>query len=392
MNDIKKSIKALDKYVSNERWKGYDPYDGLNSSFTESIGHNSKWFRIFIIQTNRRSPINFRPIIGIKKGIDKKGSGLFSTAYTSLYCNLNENQYIQKSERILKQLKKKSLKNKYGHHCWSGHYFKFQSLSEYLEPDVPDIITTVTNGIAYLDHYKATKKKESIYISKDAGDFIIQKLPVFSKKAKFFKYTPDSPKNLIIYNASTHGIMLLCKLFGVTGNNKYKKISTDILDFIISKQNQDGSWDYSEKDGEIRKQIDFHQGFILDSIYEYVHNIKPENDKYEKSLRKGADFYLKHQFLPDGQAKYRYPQIWPIDSHNLAQGIITFSKLSEYDKKYEKFARTITNWTINNMFDKKGYFYYQKGKVFTNRIPYMRWSQAWMMLALATLLENSNEK
>jgi hypothetical protein len=39
------------------------------------------------------------------------------------------------------------------------------------------------------------------------------------------------------------------------------------------------------------------------------------------------------------------------------------------------------------MQDKKGYFYYQKFPFFTNKISYMRWGQAWMLLAISSLLE-----
>jgi len=39
------------------------------------------------------------------------------------------------------------------------------------------------------------------------------------------------------------------------------------------------------------------------------------------------------------------------------------------------------------MQDNSGYFYYQKHKYFTNKISYIRWGQAWMMLALAAPLE-----
>lgn len=56
------------------------------------------------------------------------------------------------------------------------------------------------------------------------------------------------------------------------------------------------------------------------------------------------------------------------------------------DDRYLRFAVTIADWTINNMQDEEGFFYYRKNKFYINKIPYMRWSQAWMMLALSNLL------
>jgi hypothetical protein len=122
-----------------------------------------------------------------------------------------------------------------------------------------------------------------------------------------------------------------------------------------------------------------------------MEGIAPIEGTYQESLLKGADFYWNKQFLPDGRSKWRWPRQWPVDSHNQAQGIITFSKLKKFDPKYLDHAFTVANWSMRNMMGESGGFYYQKWPFFTNKIEYMRWSQAWMILALATLLENCHE-
>ena len=38
------------------------------------------------------------------------------------------------------------------------------------------------------------------------------------------------------------------------------------------------------------------------------------------------------------------------------------------------------------MQSEESYFFYQKNRRYTNRIPYMRWGQAWILLSFATLL------
>ena len=159
------------------------------------------------------------------------------------------------------------------------------------------------------------------------------------------------------------------------------------MKYVISKQKSNGAWYYSETNGNERMQIDFHQGFILDGLYGFIKYIKPNDDKYIEALLKGAEFYKNEQFLPDGRAKWRWPRLYPVDIHNQAQGIITFTKLSEIKLEYLDFAKKIALWTIKKMQDESGYFSYQKHRFFMNKIPYMRWGQAWMMLALASLLE-----
>jgi hypothetical protein len=50
-------------------------------------------------------------------------------------------------------------------------------------------------------------------------------------------------------------------------------------------------------------------------------------------------------------------------------------------------AARVAHWAAREMFDPRGFFYYQKQRFRTVRTPYMRWSQAWMMYGLARFLE-----
>jgi hypothetical protein len=60
--------------------------------------------------------------------------------------------------------------------------------------------------------------------------------------------------------------------------------------------------------------------------------------------------------------------------------------MRKYDDRSLPMAERIADWAIENMQDETGYFYYQKTKLFTNKIPYIRWSQAWMFYALSYLI------
>ena len=52
-------------------------------------------------------------------------------------------------------------------------------------------------------------------------------------------------------------------------------------------------------------------------------------------------------------------------------------------------AGKVAGWTLNHMWDDRGFFYYRVLRLCTIRTSYMRWTQAWMLLALATLLEST---
>lgn len=374
----------LYNYIITNGWYGYDPYDGLNCKIA-SLSKN-KLFSICLIQFNKTSPINFRRVLRIKKGIDIKGMGLLARSLLKLYKSTGNDKFLKDARFCLEFLKMNSLKADYGNYCWSGHYFRFQSINSRLAPNIPDIISTVVCALAFLEDYEVTNSKVSLDIARSSSDFIINKL-YRENVGPYFKYTPVSDPRIVVYNASTHGAMLLSKINEYINNDDYVNISRNVFDYIISKQKENGMWFYSETEDRERMQIDFHQGFILDSLFDFMKHTDLAQNKYRRSLMAGAEFYKNMQFLPNGRCKYRWPRTYPIDIHNQAQGVITFSKLGEINDEYLIFAEKIAEWTITHMQDKKGYFYYQKWPLITNKIPYMRWSQAWMMLAFTTLLE-----
>jgi hypothetical protein len=386
---LKNSVLDLYTFVKKNGFEGYDPYDGLNSEFTSRISDNNKWLKMFIIQSLKSCPINPRSILGIKKSINLKGVALITSAFLKLFKLTNEKKFLEDAQFCLDILKNNSLKEKYSNYCWVGSVFNVQFPDDLGTPNVPSIVCTVACASAFLEYYEVSGSEESLEIAKSSANFIINNLYINDKEKSFFKYTPTYNKNSIVYNASTLGVKLLSYVYKYTKNKEILDISKRVMDYIISKQKLNGAWYFSETNGIERKQIDFHQGFILEALNDFIKYTNSDKEEYIDALRKGVEFYKNEQFLLDGRCKWRYPRLWPIDIHNQAQGIITFSKLSNIRPEYLEFAKTIAKWTIDNMQDKSGYFYYQKWPVITNKIPYIRWGQAWMLLALSTLLEVS---
>ena len=110
----------------------------------------------------------------------------------------------------------------------------------------------------------------------------------------------------------------------------------------------------------------------------------------KESIRKGGEYYLRF-FNEDGLSYWRYPNFWPVDIHNQAQGIITTGKLSLIWPEYFETHDKILNITISKMQSQRGFFYRRLYPRFKDKIQYMRWSQAWMLLALSNSLEIRKE-
>ena len=86
MNKKQKIRKIVEKSLSFARhhnYLGYDPYDGLNSSFYSKI--ENKGLKMSIIQFNRLFPFNLRKLQKIRKGVDIKGLGIFALSNIIFY-------------------------------------------------------------------------------------------------------------------------------------------------------------------------------------------------------------------------------------------------------------------------------------------------------------------
>ena len=86
-DQILHSFNKLKAYCEKEEFRGYDPYDSLNSTFLQSISLVSKkpLFRLVWTQFFKRFPINFRKLAGINKDYNPKALGLFLSGYCNLY-------------------------------------------------------------------------------------------------------------------------------------------------------------------------------------------------------------------------------------------------------------------------------------------------------------------
>ena len=62
---IQTSIQKVEKWVEDHNYKGYEPFDGLSSIFRPLTFGNLLLDRL-LLQLVRQSPINLRPILGVK--------------------------------------------------------------------------------------------------------------------------------------------------------------------------------------------------------------------------------------------------------------------------------------------------------------------------------------
>lgn len=374
--------------ISDAQFRGFDPYDGCSSVL--KVFQLNKYTRLFSQYYNKFSPLNMRALFGIRKQVFPQVLAYYGL---TVFIINSEETFKKELDEAVQILLKESLTDKYGYNCWNSIGFPLQMLNGYSPVDLPDVVGGSLIGrflIEYAKRYPSEILDNAIL---SQYKFFLNNLFVDLGTEGFIRYRPNQNQNNATYNAS-----LLAAKYLMEVDNHYdtdnSKTVKKCFDFVVNRQQKTGEWYYTIdlNSGKEKKQVDFHQGFILDAILDYMEKYGFDQP-YISAYEKGLDFYFKKQFLPSGQGLYRYPKKWPANIHNQSQGIITFSRASQFNTKFFDFANTIADWTLRNMKDKKtGNFYFLKYPFFSNKIPYLRWSESNMIFALASLLKQMNAK
>jgi hypothetical protein len=373
------SIHRLASYVEGQDFAGYDPYDGLNSPLIQRLCFGKKWVRIAWIQLFRRSLINLRPLVGVRPGHNPKGIGLCLWAYGRMHRLDPERWSLSRVRALLALLTELRSRGRTGN-GW-GYNFDWQNRAFFIPRFTPTIVNSAFIGHALLDVHLETGLPESLDLAIPIADFLLGDLHRTREGETFcFSYTPLD--RTAVHNANLLGASLLIRLARVTGRDTLRDAALASMEYSMNHQHPDGSWYYAEAPGQ--QWIDsFHTGFNLQAIRWFL--ALGEAGGWRAAYERGVEYYATRFFLEDGTPKYYDDRVYPIDIHAPAQAIAFFSGEGV---RHGPLVDRILAWTLREMQHPRGCFFFRKGRGWTNRISYMRWSQAWMLHALSGYLAN----
>lgn len=399
MKSLIDSFIRLKSYCETEDYKGWDPYDGLKSKVANALLplKHSAILRLCIIQGFKRCPVNLRRIAMVPKEHNAKGIGLFLQGYCNLYKMIEKkgvafkelgttDEVLRKirylADLLLQMRSDKMFPGEFHGACW-GYNFDWQARRLFLFPaHTPTVVATNFCATALMEAYEVTHDKRYLEVALSAARFIIEDLHRSEYKDGFLFSYSKLPGNDTVFNASILGSRLLSYCYKYTGNETYKQLARKSIVACCAGQEEDGSWRYGML--PVQKWRDsFHTGYNLDGLIAYQENAG--DNSFDENIAKGFDYYINHFFLDDGTPKYYDNQTYPIDIHCPGQLFVTLSRLHKFGA-FRQTAAKVLQWTIDNMQDPNGYFYYQLKPGMSSKIPYMRWSNAFMFSALSFYL------
>jgi hypothetical protein len=367
-------------YCKANDWSGHDPYDALNSRVFNALPFlDCRWPRLVLMQALKRSPVNVRPLLLVPKTQNPKALALFLGGMLKLHRLglLEDDSLIDLMAGKLEELRSRGTP----HWNW-GYSFPWQTRTILVPRASPNLVCTIFVTNALLDLYETKGGPRYLEMAVSAAEYI-STLCWTGAEIASFSY-PLATQRSQIHNANLLGAALLARVAKHSGRKKFSDLALKVARWSASKQRADGSWPYGERPRQ--QWIDnFHTGYNLSGLR--VLGECAGTSEFESRVRRGFAFYREHFFLDDGTPRYYHDKTYPIDVHCVAQSIITLIEFKHLDPDNLRLARSVYDWAMSRMHDERGFFYYRVLPWCTIQTSYMRWSQAWMFLALATLTE-----
>jgi hypothetical protein len=374
---VQESLERLEAHLVKERFRGYDPYDALTSPvFRLPVLRSAKVPRLAAIQGVKRSPVNFRPLLGIPKGYNPVTLALVleGSVYRALADTVRAEVHLQRARGCVAELARLRTPG-YSGDCW-GYPFPWEARYGRLEANLPTIVATglVTNAL-FIAH-SLLEVEGAFEMCTSAARFVLDDLPQTVEGDTFcWGYFPGDTQ--CVLNATMKGARLCAQVYSVTRSEECRAPAEQTAAYVAGHQRADGSWPYAV--GDTRDWADgFHTAYLLDAFDSYERCTGDQS--FRRFKEKGWRYYRGSFFRDEMIPRYFPEKAFPIDATACGQSLLTLCRFGDVET-----ASRVASWTIRNMQCEDGHFAYQIRRHRTVKIPYMRWASAYMYAGLSRL-------
>lgn len=213
----------------------------------------------------------------------------------------------------------------------------------------------------------------------DAMSLATSELVAFAGGEAYFVYCHGS--KVPIHNAN-----LLVASFVARASEPgsfQRDLASRAVAYTLARQRPDGSWPYGE--AKSLAWVDgFHTAYILERLVQW-YEFEPSLDVLD-AITRGSAYFIDNLLDVDGAARATNLSRFPIETHAAASAITALTALLPYDDRAATIAPVVMQWSLDRLRRADGRFVYRRGRVLVNRVPYIRWSDAHMLLALANYI------
>jgi glycosyltransferase involved in cell wall biosynthesis len=200
-------------------------------------------------------------------------------------------------------------------------------------------------------------------------------------------YTPDDHSKVI--NASAYRAFVMFDAARRFHNDAYRAKALKNLRFILGAQRSDGAWLYALESPAEAFIDHFHTCFVLKNLYKLNRDL--QSAEVAEAVRRGYRWYREHLFetddTPRSFAIAPRVQIVRLEMYNVAEAISLGTLLRHEIPGAFALADTLATRFLKGCQLRTGHWItriYVGG--FTHRVPFLRWPQSQLFLALTNVL------
>ena len=365
------ALDSIRRWGETRDWRGYDPYDALNSPFSGALTFGRPFGRRVLIQTVKRSPVNLRPALRIQRAWNAKAVGLVASGYARLFAA--RDAAAAAARRWLDWLVERSTADV---GLGWGYHFDVQTRFFFYRAGTPNTIATSFAGHALLDGAELLRDETYAAAAHEVARFLGECM-LAETEGTYFRYLPAEPE--LVHNANLLACSVVARDASMRGESVDDRVAAAVAT-SLDAQRGDGSWPYAESPAG--DWVDnFHTGYVLEGLG----RCEALDDRVRPALERGFAYWGRELFRDDGTPKSTPSSVYPIDAHNYAQAVETWvSAAAWYPGALERAGRC-ARLLVTRMLNPRGHVDFQQGRVIRNRVPFVRWTTAPTFRALAGL-------
>jgi hypothetical protein len=373
--EARAAAESLSAALERSDFVGWDPYDALASPGIRMLAR-TPILRQAAIQGLKAFPFNPRPVLRVPRQENAKALALFVSAYARLARLEPEGRYAGLALALAGRLEARAFPA--GKGAGWGYPFDVQTRWGFYPRTQPNAVVTSFAAHALMDVEALAPPGRFAAAVDSALEYARAHLVVEQGGEAFYAYYEGS--TVPIHNAN----LLVASLFA---RRSRPEDALPALRFSLARQQPSGSWPYGEEPG-LGWVDGYHTAFILWSLRRAA-GIEAERARTETALGAALDFFLGRLVDGDGAVRASPERRYPIDIHSCASAIWALAGLDERDPRALEAAARVLGWTLGHMRRDDGRFAYQRRRLFRASVPYARWSDGHMLLALSEFLTAS---
>lgn len=371
---------GLEQFARGTDYAGYDPYDGLNAT-RFGLGRVSiPLLKRLVIQVNKRSPVNLRPLLGIQPTTSSKALGVFAGCYFRLTRLTGESRFQQLGVGLLDRLVRMRSPD-WAEACW-GYPFDVQTRWIFYDKRTPTLVATAFIAQGFLDAHEFSGDARYLDVAHSSARFIARDCRACGGPAEAcLSYTPTSATP--VHNANALGAALLARVAHHTGDAELRAAASAAIGYTLDRQRADGAWVYGESPG-LAWVDSIHTCFVLESLAMFGQYA--DDSAVADPIDAGLRFFTTRLLREDGLPMPRVDSERDVDVRDIAEAVKMLVRVARTRPEAMDTATALVEKAVLSLQLPDGSFYYRLRGERRVRMPYPRWVSAPMLAALTCYL------